>query len=284
MFAGNTIGIALFVSGNVSKGFWGTKVKKNDIFKEGDLIATKDGIVEIQVGSGSVIRLSEYTEIYLVKMEEGNDVSDFFIVLKKGKIYGKVGLKRFGAPIVDSNEILTSFDSIKRHTSYKIKTSKAILKVKGTEFIAIEDALALGEGIISGIYMREGSGDIMYYESCTSGEISFVRYQFGCKLEKINLVAGKNIVFREEDYEISDNTVEIEEDMAIIDTFWILGKSEFHEIRQEYYDVGEYELVEYEEADAFNQKKSEENQNPQNNAAGWKRLPYCPQFNPCQQR
>ncbi|MCB1194158.1 MAG: hypothetical protein KDK90_27225 [Leptospiraceae bacterium] len=39
IFAGNTIAIAIFVSGEVKKGGWfGTKVKKGDIFTEGDTI------------------------------------------------------------------------------------------------------------------------------------------------------------------------------------------------------------------------------------------------------
>lgn len=252
--AGNTVAVVTFVEGEVCKGgcFFGSKVSKGDVFQEGDTITTKDGKADIQIGSGSVVRLNENSELKIKGMNESGKTSLFDLFLSKGQLHSKVGSSK--AP------------------NYKIQTNTTTVGVRGTEFVVSESGALLD----TGVYMKEGEAEI---DMSSTRRCVIKILNFGCNdPDNVILKAGQQIVFDEDDYEITPVSAKASEEMKIINTFKLLDLPRFHSIRQEYYDVGAFNSSDYESARNFSSVKGS---SPGSSSPSQSVNPYNRQYNRC---
>ncbi|MCB1193763.1 MAG: FecR domain-containing protein [Leptospiraceae bacterium] len=222
-FAGNTVAVATLVKGEVFKKKFpvNEKVSKGDVFVESDVILTKNGKVDVQVGSGSVIRLNENSELKLKTMEESKNSGNFALDLIKGMVQTKVA-------------------NSKSKNKYNISTNTSTVGVRGTEFM-INDSTEEENGV----YMRKGSAEVepRNIKNCL---ITFPVNLVCEEVKPILLTEGNEIIFQEESYDIHPLKPSKLSDMNVIDSFRLLPIEEFHRIRREYYEtIGAYDPSEY---------------------------------------
>lgn len=237
LYAGNTVAVVTFVEGEVKKagvlGFvGGSALSKGDVLEEGDTVVTGNGKADIQIGSGSVVRVNENSKLKIKGMQESGKTSLFDLILSKGKIHSKVGSSK------DRN--------------YSIKTPTATVGVRGTEFIVSEDGFDLDNGV----YMKEGEAEVHMDILCLSTLIPIL-----CK-DPIVVKAGEQIVYDESGYQVSSVTSTARSQFQVIDTFKIIPPPKFHAIRQEYYDVGPYNAADYGAAKSFQKSSGRSSTSP----------------------
>lgn len=169
-----------------------------------------------------MIRFLEYGEVEFSILEESSDSGEIEIYLNEGSLYTKTG----------------------KSGDFRIITPTTALGVRGTAFMVSEGID--GVDYLAGIFMKEGSAevDVTGVRNCLIDiNLKVIKLQRVCEKdeETVILNAGEQILFYEKDYVISS----LQKDLGLINSFRILDFPSFHSIRREYYDLGDYDPVEY---------------------------------------
>lgn len=142
--SGETLAVATFTVGEVTylRGGVEKKVTPRTIFYEKDVIVTKDGKVNIQVGPTAIVRLSPYSSLEMSKLYEIGDSREIALQLNNGRAYSKIVKK------------------LDKDSSYRIYSPTLAAGVRGTEFVISEKSEDEPENedsdVETGVYVNEG--------------------------------------------------------------------------------------------------------------------------------
>lgn len=118
-----------------------TKIKPRTILLENDIIQTKKGSVDLQVGPNTTIRVNSYSKLKLTQMDLTDKKQLIGLNLESGQLYGKAKKLPKGSKI-------------------QIQTPTVTGGVRGTEFAIAENSspdTPPEEKLEDGVYVTEGS-------------------------------------------------------------------------------------------------------------------------------
>jgi len=121
------------------------KVRLKTIFYKHDIIVTKKGSVDLQIGPSAIVKVSSYTRIKIARVLQKGSQTHIGLNLRTGKVYAKI------------------FNKLRKGSSFSIKTPTAVAGVRGTEFLISEqsdkDKNKSGNdeaSVSNGVYVSEG--------------------------------------------------------------------------------------------------------------------------------
>jgi hypothetical protein len=150
--------IATFVNGEAyySRKSVDSKIKPKAILYEGDIIFTKKGSVDLQVGQNTTIRIHHFSKLKLSRMDLRSTKQSILIEMQTGQLYGKV--KNFP-----------------KGSQLQVVTPTFTGGVRGTEFAISEQSspeTPEAEKLEDGVYVTEGAVEVSPKNSLVKHTVS----------------------------------------------------------------------------------------------------------------
>jgi hypothetical protein len=204
LFSADMIVVAAFKTGEVSyqRGEKELAVTKGQIFEKKDKITTKNGIVDLQVGTNSIIRVGKFTTLSLTELLED-----------KGKLKVEMNL--------NSGSLLTKVTKkIDKNSEYKITTPTKTAGVRGTQFLVQEgdDYENQKEKIEDGIYVSEGTVEVKADNSD----------------KPIAVNAGQELITSQNELKLQILDSFAREKMKILDTLNVMNETNYKNLQEQY--------------------------------------------------
>lgn len=204
LFSADMIVVAAFKTGEVSyrRGEKELAVTKGQIFEKKDKITTKNGIVDLQVGTNSIIRVGKFTTLSLTELLED-----------KGKLKVEMNL--------NSGSLLTKVTKkIDKNSEYKITTPTKTAGVRGTQFLVQEgdDSENQKEKIEDGIYVSEGIVEVKADNSD----------------KPIAVNAGQELITSQNELKLQILDSFAREKMKILDTLNVMNETNYKNLQEQY--------------------------------------------------
>ena len=171
------------------------RLKFNSILEEGDLIISKKGKADIQVGPGAIIRLQPNSKLVITTAYRKGSVEKTSVKLNQGSLFTKIFNKMVG------------------NSYFSVETPSAVAAVRGTEFlISNGDAK---DSDPNGIYVHSGKVAVTLQKGpkkrefiATTNEQVLLNYEDAKKeildnymKKKLEILSGVKLM-REKSYEM----------------------------------------------------------------------------------
>lgn len=193
--------VATFVVGDVSVNRTKLiKVTKNFIFLTGDEVVTKKGTVDIQFGSGSVVRVAKNTVVKISRIMDADQKQNVNIGLVKGEVFSKVSKK------------------MPPGSTFEIASPTITAGVRGTEFL-ISDGMVSGENNSDGVFVKEGEVAVIVNENDS--------------VKDFNVKAGEEVVITTQGILKQILEDHIKEKMRILDTLQVMKEDTYRLLKEQ---------------------------------------------------
>jgi hypothetical protein len=193
--------VATFVVGDVSVNRTKLiKVTKNFIFLTGDEVVTKKGTVDIQFGSGSVVRVAKNTVVKISRIMDADQKQNVNIGLVKGEVFSKVSKK------------------MPPGSTFEIASPTITAGVRGTEFL-ISDGMVSGENNSDGVFVKEGEVTVIVNENDS--------------VKDFNVKAGEEVVITTQGILKQILEDHIKEKMRILDTLQVMKEDTYRLLKEQ---------------------------------------------------
>jgi FecR protein len=204
LFSADMLVVASFKNGDVfyKRGEKELAVTKGQIFEKKDKIITKNGIVDLQVGVNSIIRVGKNSSLSLIELFED-----------KGKLKVEMNL--------DSGSLLSKVTKkLDKNSDYKITTPTKTAGVRGTQFLIQEgeDTEKQKEIIEDGIYVSEGTVEVKADNSD----------------KPIAVNAGQELLTSQKELKIQILDSFAKEKMKILDTLNVMNETNYKNLQEQY--------------------------------------------------
>ena len=171
------------------------RLKFNSLLEEGDLLISKKGKADIQIGPGSIVRLQPHSKLVIKTAYKKGNVERTSVKLNQGSLFTKIFNKMIG-------------DSY-----FRVETPSAVAAVRGTEFlISNGDAK---ESDPNGVYVNSGQVAVTLQKGAktrefiaTTNEQVLLNYEDAKKeildnymKKKLEILSGVKLM-REKSYEM----------------------------------------------------------------------------------
>lgn len=196
--------VAAFKSGEVlyQRGEKELAVTKGQIFEKKDKIVTKNGIVDLQVGVNSIIRVGKNTTLSLTELLE-----------EKGKLKVEMNL--------NSGSLLTKVTKkLDKNSEYKITTPTKTAGVRGTQFLIQEgeDSEDQKQKIEDGVYVSEGNVEVKADNSD----------------KPIAVNAGQELITKQSELKLQILNSFARERMKILETLNVMNETNYKNLQEQY--------------------------------------------------
>jgi hypothetical protein len=198
--------VASFKTGEVfyQRGEKELAVTKGQVLEKKDKIRTKNGIVDLQVGVNSIIRVGKFTTLALTELLED-----------KGKV--KIEMNLSGGSLL--TKVTKKLD---KNSEYKIITPTKTAGVRGTQFLVQEgedfETQKENEKVEDGIYVSEG--------------IVEVKADYSDK--PITVKAGEELLTSHNDLKVQVLDSFAKEKMKILDTLNVMNEANYKNLQDQY--------------------------------------------------
>ncbi|MDX1960577.1 MAG: FecR family protein [Leptospiraceae bacterium] len=178
------------------------EVTKGQIFEKKDKIQTKNGILDLQVGLNSIIRIGKFTSISLTDLLDEKGKLKVNINLNSGSVLAKVNKK------------------LDKNSEFKITTPTKTAGVRGTQFLVQEgeDTESPKEKIEDGVYVSEGVVEVKADKSN----------------KPISVKAGQELITSQNELKLQILNSLAQEKIKILDSLNIMNETNYKSLQEQY--------------------------------------------------
>ncbi len=206
LFSADMIVVAAYKTGEViyQRGEKELAVTKGQIFEKKDKIQTKNGILDLQVGVNSIIRVGKFTTLSLIELLEEKGKLKVEMNLNSGSLLAKVTKK------------------LDKTSEYKIITPTKTAGVRGTQFLVQEgedsETQKEREKVEDGIYVSEG---IVEVNADNSDKLIAVK-------------AGEELLTSHNDLKVQVLDSFVKEKMKILESLNVISEANYKNLQEQY--------------------------------------------------
>jgi hypothetical protein len=198
--------VTVFKTGEVfyQRGDKELPVNKGQVFEKKDKIQTKNGFVDLQVGTGSVLRIGKFSSLVLSELFEEKGTLKVELNLNIGSVFTKVVKK------------------MDKTSEFKIKTPTQTAGVRGTQFLIKEgndsESEKEDEKIEGGVYVIEGEVEVITDYAT----------------DPISVKAGEEILTANKNQKVQILDTFVKEKMKILETLNVMKEVNYKNLQEQY--------------------------------------------------